>query len=142
MRTPTYLDLLDEPLVRERLGMYVGSPAFQHFAWWMRGYEQALLDFAPPDRAAAFVGFREWLHMNLEGPGNTDWVGIISWKYGDGQEATTKFFELWDRFRTDLDKKGLETILEQHKEYEIKRYGLLVSSTLACQHKVHQPPQR
>ena len=68
-------------------------------------------------------GFREWLHMKLDGPGNQDWLDIIAWKYGHSGEATAKMFELVDEFRLDVERLGIEQIIEDHWKYEMHRYN-------------------
>ena len=109
--------------------MHVGSRDFRDIAFWIWGIEYCC-KYKLPEKTFDLDGFREWLHMHLEGPGNTSWEGIIQSVFGGGDDATEKAFELLDRFLIDLDEIGLDKIIADHAEYEMKRYGFLSSSRL------------
>ena len=68
--------------------------------------------------------------MRFEGPGNTDWAGVIESIFGEDEEATEKAFECLEAFLKDLDEIGLDQIVANHAEYEKSRYGFLSSSRL------------
>jgi hypothetical protein len=107
----------------------VGSGKFPQLGWWLRGfcfcYERSLAN-QPYDLEA----FCEWLHMHLDGPGNYDWIGIIQWKCGDSEKTTQKLFKYVDRYLKDVDELGVEKIIQDHADYEMRRYGFLSSSRL------------
>ena len=124
------LDLLTSESFRKRPAMYVGSDSFAALQWWLRGLEFGCR-CALPEQPYELDGFREWLHMHLDGPGNTDWEGIIAWKYGTGVEATGKVFEYLDRFLHEAMGLGIERLIAEHADYERGRYGFLSSSRLA-----------
>ena len=75
-------------------------------------------------------GFREWLHQRFDGAGNVGWVALIQEQFGVGEEATNQFFVLFDQFRSEVESRGIEKIIQEHAEYELRRYGALASSTL------------
>ena len=123
------LDILTSEAFRKRSAMYVGSAEFRAVGWWLQGIEfcsHEMLPNQPPE----LDGFREWLHMKLDGPGNTNWQGIITDLFGNDEEATKKTFEYLDDFLRDLDELGFDRIINDHAEYEKKRYGFLSSSRL------------
>ena len=88
-----------------------------------------------PDQSPALDGFREWLQMRFNGPGNTDWTGVIESVFGEDEEATEKAFEYLDDFLENLDKVGFDPIKASHAKYENRRYGFLSSSRLGKQLK-------
>jgi hypothetical protein len=122
----SFIEQLDEPRVRERIGMYVGTPEFSRLGNFLTGYDRAMVDF--DIGRSQFDGFREWLHVHLNGSGNIGWKDLICEAFGSGTVATAKFFELWDTFRTEMRIKGLDAILEEHRQYELARYGFLTSA--------------
>lgn len=124
------LDVLASEFFRQRPAMYVGSSEFVALSWWIRGFEEGCRR-ALPEQAYELDGFREWLHMQLDGPGNSDWVGIIEWEFGKGVEATQKVFEYLDQFLQDVSHLGKDKIIADHADYEKCRYGFLSSSRLA-----------
>lgn len=124
------LDILTSKYFRQRPAMYIGTSEFVRLSWWIRGFEEGC-HRALPEQAYELDGFREWLHMQLDGPGNTDWVGIIEWKFGNGVEATQKVFDYLDQFLQDVSHLGKDKIITDHAEYETRRYGFLSSSRLA-----------
>src|ERR1051325_9271363 len=123
------LDLLTSEPFRKRPAMYVGRSTFAELAWWLRGFEYACRQ-AFPECLDELDGFREYLHMHLDGPGNIDWEGIIAWKFGTGDEATQKAFEYLDRFLQEVARLGIDRIIADHAEYEKRKYGFLSSSRL------------
>ena len=124
------LDLLTSESFRQRTTMYVGSDSVAAVQWWLRGLEEGCRR-ALPEQPYELDGFREWLHMRLDGPGNTDWEGIIAWKFGAGVDATEKAFEYLDRFLDEAARLGTDQLITEHAEYERRRYGFLSSSRLA-----------
>ena len=54
------------------------------------------LSQALPEQPNDIDGFREWLHMTLDGPGNHNWIDLVASRFGRGVEATDKLFELFD----------------------------------------------
>lgn len=121
----TLFELLDSKAFRHT-AMYVGTFHFRDVSSWIRGFEFALLQ-SYPDKGSGIEGFREWLVMQFDGACNIDWLGLLAEKLGDGKEATTKMFECFELFVKEKDNRGLEAILHNHKQYEIKRYGHVVS---------------
>lgn len=109
--------------------MYVGNSAFGSVSDWLRGFEHAVRRLAP-ETPNELDGFREWLAMKFSGPGNTDWLGIICWKFGVGLEATDMMFQLLDSFLADVEQQGLLAIINSHADYERRRYGFLSTSRL------------
>lgn len=130
------LELLDSDGFRRHTAMYAGTYDWDGVAQFLRGYQAALRAVDPDPTRLELDGFREWLHYRFDGPGCTDWAGIIQSKFGGGEDATAKFFELLDQFRSDVRKRGLPAILEEHKDYEIKTYGGPVTSRYAALKKV------
>lgn len=126
------LEILTSESFRKRPAMYVGSARFAAVMWWLAGLEFGCRK-ALSDQPYELDGFREWLHMRLEGPGNTDWLGIIAWKFGTEDDATQKVFEYLDQFLQDVAKLGVNQIVANHADYERQRYGFLTSSRLAKQ---------
>ena len=124
------LDLLTSESFRERPAMYVGTGGFAAAQWWLRGLEEGCRR-ALPAQPYELDGFREWLHMRLGGPGNTDWEGIIAWKFGTGDDATWKALECLDRFLDEVARLGIDRLITEHADYERHRYGFLSSSRLA-----------
>jgi len=120
-KSRSFIDQLDEPRVRERIGMYLGTCDFSVLGNFLTGYDQAVVDFDIGD--SRFDGFREWLHMHLNGSGNIRWKALICEAFGSGTVATAKFFELWDTFRAEMRIKGLDAILEEHRQYKLARYA-------------------
>jgi hypothetical protein len=107
--------------------MYAGNDGFDYLQAWLRGLQFGL-QLATGEEDDDLNGFREWLHMRLEGPCNTDWVGILAWKYGDDEEGFAKSLVLLDEFLQEISRVGREQILEEHADYERRRYGFLASS--------------
>jgi hypothetical protein len=123
------LDILASESFRKRPTMYVGSRCFAELQWF-RGIEDGCRR-ALPEQLYELDGFREWLHMHLDGPSNTDWEGIIAWKFGTGEEATVKAFECLDRFLAEVARLGKDQLFAEYADYERRRYGSLSSSRLA-----------
>jgi hypothetical protein len=121
------LKILNSEAFRTHPTMYVGSRRFKHIAYWLRGAEY-LSEQAFPDNPKELDGFREWLHMHLNASGNIDWAGMIQEVFGEEEEATEKCFQCLDNFLKDLNEFGIDKILEDHTNYEMKRYGMLASS--------------
>ena len=109
--------------------MYCGCSRFADVGPWLRGLEYGITLLLPA-QDDDIDGFREWLHMHLNGPGNEDWIRLISLKFGDGEEATQKLFEQFDLFRKDVAERGLPAIIEEHKDFEMREYGTPVTSRL------------
>jgi hypothetical protein len=107
--------------------MLVGTKEFGELAWFLRGFEYAS-EKASPDQPPELDGFREWLMMELDGPCNVDWEGIVSWKFGSSWDATQSMIELLDRFLSERAACGLSAIIDDHERYEIRRYGAVTSS--------------
>ncbi len=124
------LDLLTSEAFRKRPAMYAGSDKFPELGWWFRGLAYGC-ERALPDHPNELEGFREWLHMHLDGPGNYDWVGIIDWKCSNGGETTQELFKYVDQFLSDVSQLGIDRLINDHADYEMRRYGFLVSSRLA-----------
>jgi len=101
--------------------MYCGWREFSVVEHWLRGIDFAVSNV--PTEPKDLDGFREWLHMTLEGACNVDWVSLIRHQFGDGDEATKKMFEQFDLFRKDVADRGLPAIIKEHQEYEIRRHG-------------------
>lgn len=127
------LNILTSEAFRKRPAMFVGTRNFRDIASWLRGVEFCLSQ-SVPEQPLELDGLREWLHMNLDGPGNTDWLGIIQVEFGDEEETTEKIFEYVDKFLQDLSEKGLDKIITDHAEYEKKRYDGIVTSRLGGTH--------
>ena len=123
------LELLTSENFRKRPGMYCGRNSFGVVGPWLRGLAYGIRQ-AFPDQPDDLEGFREWLHMTLDAPGNVDWTGIIAWKFGEQDAGTQKLFEQFDLFRNDTAQRGVEAVIHAHREYEIRRYGSPVSSRL------------
>jgi hypothetical protein len=120
--------------------MYVGSNRFAVVRPWISGFDYALREIFPehasPRRGGPadgdLDGFHEWLVMSLDGPPNIDWLGVVADKFGAEKEATDALFEMVDRFVEDLKARGLQAILQDHLEYEVRRYeGNAFTSRLA-----------
>ncbi len=109
--------------------MYCGCSRFAEVGPWLRGLEYGISHILP-SQGDDIDGFREWLHMRLSGPGNTDWVGLISWKFGAEEQATEKLFEQFDSFQKEVAERGLTAIIEEHRDYEMREYGEPVTSRL------------
>jgi len=109
--------------------MYCGWSQFKDVGPWLRGIDFGISK-AIPTQPNDLDGFREWLHMTLDGACNVDWISLIADKFGDGNEATQKLFEQFDLFRKAISDRGLPVIIKEHQEYEIRRYGRAVSSRL------------
>jgi hypothetical protein len=123
------IDTLTSESFRKRPAMYAGSERFAELAWWIRGLEYGCLH-SLPESPKELDGFREYLHMHLDGPGNIDWQGLIAWKFGAGTEATQKAFEYLDQFLQEVSRHGKDRIIAEHADYEKRRYGSLSSSRL------------
>jgi hypothetical protein len=135
------LDLLKSDGFRRHTAMFVGTYQFADVAQWLRGFEYALTR-AFPDQPSEIDGFREWLVVRLEGSGNLDWAGVLSEKFGDGEQTTRKLFEHLDQFLADVATRGLSAILQEHKEYEVRRYGTAFTSRLAEHRRTRPSPAR
>jgi hypothetical protein len=121
------LDLLTSENFRRRPWMYVGVVRFDELLVFLRGYEFAQYQ-AAPNQPAELDGFREWLHMKLDAPGNIDWQSIVHSACDNPDHAMERFFQLLDQFRGDVASRGLEKILDERLQYEIGRYGFPASS--------------
>lgn len=117
-----FLDLLRSEHFRQRPGMYAGDRAFAFVGPWLDGFEAGVRQ-ALPDQPRELDGFREWLRMRLDGPGNVRWTGIIADRYGRGVEATEMMFQLLDAFLADRDMQGTEAIVRAHAEWERRVHG-------------------
>ena len=109
--------------------MFCGSSVFAEVGPWLRGVEYGISKLRP-DQDDDIDGFREWLHMRLDGRGNTDWIGLITEKFGTDEQATEKLFEQFDAFRKEVAERGFTAIIEEHRDYEIREYGEPVTSRL------------
>ena len=127
-------ELVTDENFQKRTAMFVGRRNWRDVASWLRGIEFCQHKFFP-DESLDLDGFREWLHMRFDSPGNTDWAGVIESIFGDNEEATEKAFECLDAFLKDLDEIGLDKIVANHAEYEKSRYGFLASSRLGNRFK-------
>jgi len=123
------LDTLTADHFRKRPAMYAGSARFTELRWWLRGLEYGCTE-SNPGEPSELDGFREWLHMRFDGPGNVDWVSLIDLQFGHEAEATSKLFELLDEFLEDVATNGKDKILQDHANYERRRYEGLASSRL------------
>ena len=123
------LDILTSESFRKRPAMYAGSENFSELEWWIRGFEYGCRH-SLPESLYELDGFREYLHMHLDGPGNIDWESIITWKFGNGVEATQKAFEYLDQFLQEVSRLGKDRLIADHADYEKRRYGFLASSRL------------
>jgi hypothetical protein len=109
--------------------MYCGGSRFaEDVGPWLRGVEYGIR-LALPNQPNDIAGFREWLRMTLDVPFNYDWVGIITRIYGTDETATQKFFEQFDLFRNAVTSRGLVAILDDHREYCIRKFGFDTSSS-------------
>jgi hypothetical protein len=122
-------DIITNEHFQKRTAMFVGTQNWRDVACWLRGVEFCQ-DRIFPDQTRDLDGFREWLHKRFDGPGNTDWAGIIESVFGSNEEATEKAFECLDAFLKDLNLLGIDRIITDHAEYEKRRYGCLSSSRL------------
>jgi hypothetical protein len=109
--------------------MYCGNSRSANVGPWLQGLEYGITQLLP-DQADEIDGFREWLHMRLDGPGETNWIGLISRTFGDDEEATQRLFEQFDLFRKETAARGLPAIIEEHKDYEMRKYGEPMTSRL------------
>jgi hypothetical protein len=107
--------------------MFIGSAEFRSVAAWLDGVDFAY-DVAYPEEFSDLFGFAEWLLVNIGGPANQHWMGIIRESFGDGKEATQRFFELFDLFRGDVSRRGLKAILREHYDFEMRTYGSVRAS--------------
>ena len=123
------LEILTADFFRKHPGMHVGSKEFRDVSYWIQGIEFCC-QYKLPEKSFDLNGFREWLLMHIGGPSNMDWARLIEMAYGGGEDATEKAFELLDQFLIDRDENGLDKIIADHAEYEMKRYGHLASSRL------------
>jgi hypothetical protein len=126
------LDLLTAEHFRKRPMMYVGSRDFIHVGYWLQGMEYCYRELHPTE-PGELDGFKEWLQMKFDGPGNTNWQGIISSVFGEDENATDKAFEYLDEFLLHLKEVGLDQIIDDHEKYEMNRYGAITSSRLRKQ---------
>jgi hypothetical protein len=131
------LDLLTSEAFRKRPAMYAGSDKFPQFGWWLSGFAYGC-ERALPDQPYELDGFREWLHMRLDGPGNYDWIGIIAWKCENGVETIQELFKYLDQYLNDVSHLGIDRIIQDHAEYELRRYGSLTSSRLAKDGRIYR----
>lgn len=127
-------ELVTNEIFQKRTAMFVGTRRWRDVASWLRGVEFCQHKLSP-DQSPDLDGFREWLHMRFDGPGNTDWAGVIESIFGGDEEATEKAFECLHAFLKDLNDIGLDQIIVNHADYERNRYGLLSSSRLRNQFK-------
>ena len=102
--------------------MYVGSEKFSDVACWLSGFDFAN-GIAFPDEVSSFCGFKEWLLIRIGGNCCYVWQSLIEEKYGDGLEASKRFFELFNDFRRDVDERGLRNVLKEHYDFEVETYG-------------------
>ncbi|MBS0267311.1 MAG: hypothetical protein JSS02_35630 [Planctomycetes bacterium] len=123
------LALLESDGFRNRPQMYCGESKFAVVGPWLRGIEFGIAQILP-NQPNDIDGFREWLHMTLDGPGNVDWISIIALKFGDDEAGTQGLFEQFDLFRKDVLERGLHAIIDAHREYELQRYGYPATSRL------------
>ncbi len=122
------IDLLTLENFRKRPMMYTAHREFDHIATWLRGFQHAQLLLDQPDE---LEGFKEWLQIKFEGPGNTDWAGIIEDRFrGDDEAILVELFEALDEFLRYRDEVGINQIIDEHEAYEIRRYGKINSSRL------------
>lgn len=116
------LDLLKSDEFRRHTALFVGTYRFDVVAPWVRGFAFAVEQICP-ERPDDLAGFCEWLVVRFHGGGSLGWDGILRREFGDSDETTKRFFELLDEFLDDLGHRGLSAILDEHKRFEIKKYG-------------------
>ncbi len=103
-----------------RTPLYLGSRRFDEVSLWLLGYEFACSEIEPTE-ISDFDGFREWLLMEVGGPGCVGWEGIILEKFGRESEATEQFFILFRRFRAVADQLGAAAIKRQYSQFSNDR---------------------
>jgi hypothetical protein len=89
------LALLNE--MRGRLGMFVGSTSLTELAFFLRGYEHALMSGGGETSDHFLAGFRDWIQQRF-GDTSRSWEDTILAQAEDEQAAVQVFWQLLDEY--------------------------------------------
>ena len=98
--------------IRERPGLYLGTPSLTKLRDFLQGYRSALMNNDIPYRQVGFwniITFDTWIRKHFDLPYNSQgWANnILKHCNGDEAEALAKFFELLDEFRQQEKSESL-----------------------------------
>src|SRR5258708_22523861 len=83
--------------MRNRLGMYVGTPSLLRLAMFLHGYELAAMQLAGREPDPFLSDFRDWIHERYQTT-TVPWEELIRRESTDDADAVRRFWELFDEF--------------------------------------------
>jgi hypothetical protein len=86
--------------IREKPGMYLGSPSVSALFMFLEGYSTAQADLNIPlsEQDKEFREFQRWLQKRENITTSASWAKIILLNSPDEEYAFARFFDLYDEF--------------------------------------------
>jgi hypothetical protein len=98
MKMSQVLSLLSE--MRERVGMYLGTPSVTRLAAFLRGYDLAAEKLGGKTPDPFLPAFRDWIHQRFQSNQHS-WEETILLHSASEADAMRRFWELLDEFLTE-----------------------------------------
>jgi hypothetical protein len=97
--------------IKERPGMYLGSPSITRLRSFLDGYGMARAELCLPDseEEQELEGFLEWIQERYKITSNHGWDRIILFFSADEKDAFDKFFNLVEEFLAEQGKGNTKT---------------------------------
>lgn len=93
-----FYDLLEK--IREKPGMYLGSPSVSALFHFLQGYKVALMEagISPNKELQEFGEFQSWLAKRESINISASWAKIIIFQSIDERDGFDNFFKFFDEF--------------------------------------------
>jgi hypothetical protein len=105
-------DIFDELLriVKERSGMFLGTPSITRLDMLLRGYSLARSEAGelPTEAEEKFRGFQQWIEEKYGINSGQSWAKIILFYSMDEWEALFRFFELYEEYLNQASSSDTE----------------------------------
>jgi hypothetical protein len=110
-------ELMDR--IKSRPGMYLGKPHISRFKAFLDGYIGARNDlgFSLKEQEQTLNNFQQWIQKRFKITSSHSWADIILFYSLDERDALDKFFELFEKFKSDERKSSEDLVKEKTAQF-------------------------